>query len=287
MLRDPIPSTEDRSAKEPINLIYDGRPEDFLWVGFGSGSGTNLRECSKVCPPGLIFSDKPKADLFSLEDLADVPKESINGLDFCGSWKKAQGNPDAEAEYKRKSQDYNIAILELLQRYEDDLGKPFDLIVLGGYMRFVGDALLDTYKDKIINVHPADLNVLNPEKDRKFVGENAVYDAIKARQIKTRSSVIMVDGGVDHGEILVQGPEVSVWAEYLKASPEERESMLPKYAKLHQDRQKTASDWPAFTLALELIRDGRLALGTEKYWLDEWRAVYLDEKQLDYAGHRL
>ena len=46
-------------------LIYSGKQEDFLWVGFGSGSGTNLRECAKVVKPGLIFSDRPKAELLT------------------------------------------------------------------------------------------------------------------------------------------------------------------------------------------------------------------------------
>ena len=54
---------------EQIIPIYSGKPENFNWVGFGSGSGTNLRECAKIIKPKLIFSDKPKAKLLKLYEV--------------------------------------------------------------------------------------------------------------------------------------------------------------------------------------------------------------------------
>jgi len=36
---------------EQKHLIYTGKLEDFCWAGFGSGSGTNLRECAKIIKP--------------------------------------------------------------------------------------------------------------------------------------------------------------------------------------------------------------------------------------------
>jgi len=88
-------------TEEKITPIYSGKPNDFCWAGFGSGSGTNLRECAKVAPPKLIFSDRPGAKLLSLEELANVQQIVVDGYKACGSWKKAQGNPEAEAEYKK------------------------------------------------------------------------------------------------------------------------------------------------------------------------------------------
>src|SRR3989344_2328004 len=108
---------------EQINLIYDGKPEDFRWAGFGSGSGTNLRECARIIKPALIFSDRPKAKLLTLEAIADVPKIVINGFEACGSWKEAQGKPEKEEEYKKKSSIYNERILDELKKFEKDKGE--------------------------------------------------------------------------------------------------------------------------------------------------------------------
>lgn len=103
---------------EKINPIYSGKLEDFHWVGFGSGSGTNLRECTKVIKPSFIFSDRPKAKLLNLDELAGIPREVINGYQACGSWKNAQGNPELEGEYNRRSLKFNKNIVDSLHEFE-------------------------------------------------------------------------------------------------------------------------------------------------------------------------
>ena len=263
--------------------IYSGKPEDFLWAGFGSGSGTNLRECAKVVKPGLIFSDRPKAELLNLEELAGVPKLVLNGYKACGSWKKAMGNPALENLYKKSSIRYNKKIVKELKRFEEEKGKGIDLIVLGGYMRIVEDPLIEAYPDKIINVHPADLSILK-NNERVYIGEDAVYDAINAGEPKTRSSVILVDKGIDHGEILTMGSELEVSPDYLNLPAAEKESRIRQYADDHQGLQKEVSDWPALTLAVKLISEGRLALGIEKVYHDGWRAVYYDGWKFPETG---
>lgn len=270
---------------EKIIPIYAGKPEDFHWAGFGSGSGTNLRECAKIIKPSLIFSDKTKAKLLSLEELSSAAKVVYDGYSFCGSYKNSRGNWIAEAEFEKKSLEFNKEIVNMLHDYEDATGKGIDLIVLGGYMRLIKEPLLEAYADKIINVHPSDLpaNIrsdkrLDDKLQRLYIGDDAVYDALKFGQTETRSSVIMVDSGVDHGEILVQGPIVSVNETLLS------KSNLREFADYHQDIQKEKSDWPALTTALKLISEGRLALGTEKSHHGEWRRVYLDGEKLPYNG---
>ncbi|MDO8740884.1 MAG: formyltransferase family protein [Candidatus Woesearchaeota archaeon] len=280
---------------EKITPIYSGKYEDFNWVGFGSGSGTNLRECAKVIKPKLIFSDKENAGLLVLEELANVEKRFL---------KKEEGE---------KSIDYNKRILDLLKRYEKENDFAIDLIVLGGYMRLVKEPLLSCFKDKIINVHPADLSILDfsefsiprdsrdhfvkvyqyNEPRRKYIGDDAVYDAIKAGETKTRSSVIIVDGKPDHGEILAQGHVLPVDEEFLRLPVQERDALLRQYIdgtkekKGHQGRQKEISDWPALTTVLKMIAEGRIALGTKKTHYTEWRTVYADEKAVGYGGFQV
>ncbi len=267
--------------------IYSGNPKEFSWVGFGSGSGTNLAACAKVIKPVMVFSDKPSAKLFKLEELAGVEQKTIDGFGYCGGWQAAKGNPVKEEQYKERSVKYNELILETLKEFEEAQGKPIDLIVLGGYMRLVGDCILEAYKDKIINVHPADLSILNEKNERVFIGGDAVYDAIKAGQEQTRSSVIMVDSGMDHGEIITMGPEVRTWEEYTNGTKAEKEECLREYADGHQSLQKIRSDHPALTTAVDLIAQNKLALGKEKTFHNEWRTVYFGGRPLDYKGLEL
>jgi folate-dependent phosphoribosylglycinamide formyltransferase PurN len=299
---------------EKITPIYSGRLEDFVWAGFGSGSGTNLRECAKIIKPVAIFSDRKEPGLRKIPELnaPGIEKLFLSGIEACGRM-----NEQPEEVYLQRCRDYNARILDVLKKFEKDIGKAIDLIVLGGYMRFVMDPLLSEYKDKIINVHPAALEILilkDPSQPaggykRRFVGGNAVYDAIFAGETRTKSSVIMVDSGEDHGEILTQGPWLDVhqgWLkqfgdaadkpEYLKYlvnlcvenigedDPKKGRQLLQKG---HQNQQKEVSDWPALTEALKMIAAGRLALGTEPAFHGEWRRVYLDGKALPYEGHQV
>lgn len=274
---------------EKINPIYSGELEDFRWVGFGSGSGTNLRECAKIVKPAFIFSDRPNARLLNLEELAGVPREVINGYEACGSYRAAQGNPVSEDEYNERSLAFNIEITNLLHAFEKEQDAPFDLIVLGGYMRLLKGPLLSDYKDRIINVHPSSLPYLVDKGDssRGYIGGDAVHDAIKDKQMTTRSSVIMVDNGEDHGEILTQGPNVNVWHEYINGTQAEKDECLREYANAHQSFQKVRSDWSTLTTALKMIAEGRIALGTEKKHHGVWRTVYIDEKPMPYEGFQV
>ena len=120
---------------------------------FASGSGTNFEAIAQACADGklnakvvLMVCDKPgakvieRAQRFGIESLIFNPKDYAN---------KAA---------------YETLILNELQ------AKSVDLICLAGYMRIVGDTLLNAYPDKIINIHPS----LLPS----FRGAHAVEDAV-------------------------------------------------------------------------------------------------------------
>jgi len=218
-------------------------------------------------------------------------------------------------------------LVRKLAEAEDRQGKAFDLIVLAGYMKLVTQPLLDAYRDKIINVHPADLSVLNVvmsgnastadvevmkflasqshsglayefdplgsgsevvNVSRKYVGDNAVLDAINDGVYETRSTVILVDEGEDHGESLVTGPRVAVDRRHydndraMMGSEDYKISM----AELHQERQKYASDHPALTHALRLIANGIISIGESKQHFNEWRGIYLRNTNVTEADKK-
>mgnify|MGYP000040163105 FL=1 len=70
------------------------------------------------------------------------------------------------------------------------------MIVLAGYMRFIGKVLLEAYPKRIINIHPAYLP--------NFPGAHGIRDAYEAKVSFTGVTVHYVDEGVDTGEIIHQ-----------------------------------------------------------------------------------
>jgi folate-dependent phosphoribosylglycinamide formyltransferase PurN len=137
-----------------------------------------------------------------------------------------------------------------------------DAIALGGYMSYIT-------LDRCVNVHPADLSILTDDGKRRYVGDNAVRDAIIAGEKTLRSSTLWADEGVDTGPLLmVSGPmEVNL--------PEPLESLLNNKDKLikvideHQYRLKETGDWIIFPRTVEMIARGRFSL-------DKDRNVYVD-----------
>ncbi|KOY78425.1 Phosphoribosylglycinamide formyltransferase [Apilactobacillus kunkeei] len=74
--------------------------------------------------------------------------------------------------------------------------KGVQVIILAGYMRIVGETLLNAYPNKIINIHPA----LLPS----FPGKQGILDAYNAGVDKTGVTIHFVDSGIDSGQIIAQ-----------------------------------------------------------------------------------
>jgi phosphoribosylglycinamide formyltransferase-1 len=74
-----------------------------------------------------------------------------------------------------------------------------DLVVLGGYMRIVGSALVEKYRNRIINIHPS----LLP----KFGGKMnlSVHQAVlDAGEKETGMTIHIVEEDVDTGKVILQ-----------------------------------------------------------------------------------
>ena len=71
-----------------------------------------------------------------------------------------------------------------------------DLIVLAGYMRIIGQTLLDAYEGKIVNIHPALLPA--------FPGRDGITDALNYGVKIMGVTVHYVDAGIDTGKIIDQ-----------------------------------------------------------------------------------
>ena len=268
--------------------LYEKKQEKMHVVAFASGSGTNFREAvlaSRIPKSGfsidLLITDKERTNekRIGALDYADefhIPYRVFDGYRACGSWKKARESIEGISEYKRRSADFNHLLYFHVYAFEREQGFVFDLAVLTGYMRLFQGDLLRRFQNKAINIHPADLSVLKSDGRRKYIGENAVYDALIAGETKTRSSVIMVDSETDAGAILVSGPEL----EYIGERP-----ITQKSADEHQKKQKEWSDWPALRFALYGIAQEKFALYKMKFHEDGNPVAIYDGQELEYEGY--
>lgn len=243
-------------------------------VVFGSGSGTVLEaiirgqqkerksDGSPLFQVKALFTDR----VCRFHEIAKRERLPLVYHSFFQYLHEAGIQDRSHFEARKEFDAINV---EMLGQCASERGFEIDLIFLAGYMRLIHSPLLKAYKDKILNVHPADLTSRNKNGKRSYVGANSVYQALKAGETRTRSSVILIDEDADTGPILTSGP----WVPYTGDCP-----ITTKRAADHQEKQKALSDWPASVKTLGLISQGRLSI-------DQDRAVYLDGKKLPDCGY--
>jgi len=155
-------------------------PEKRTRLGvLASGSGTNLEAIAQAIEDGgvpaeiaLVISDKPGAFALERAERRGIPVKVIELSDY----------PDRPA--------FDRAILAALGV------AGVDLVVLAGYMKLVGDEIVDAFPGRIMNIHPALLPC--------FPGEQGVRDALEHAVKVTGVTVHFVDKGLDTGPIIAQ-----------------------------------------------------------------------------------
>ncbi|MFA4136102.1 MULTISPECIES: phosphoribosylglycinamide formyltransferase [unclassified Brevibacillus] len=149
---------------------------------FASGSGSNFEAIVQAVQDGrlagvevaLLVCDKPGAKV-----LERAERLGIDAFVF------------QPKEYADKAA-FEQEIVAQLQK------RDISLVVLAGYMRLVGDTLLSSYEEKIINLHPSLLPA--------FPGKDAVGQALAYGVKVTGVTVHLVDAGLDTGPIIAQIP---------------------------------------------------------------------------------
>jgi len=140
-----------------------------------SGAGTLLQA---LLDSGIrksivaVGSDQPEAPAFARARAGDVPTFVVPMADDREEW--------------------NRDVVEHLQAHEADL------VVTAGFMRVLGEPVIEAFKNRIINSHPA----LLPS----FPGAHAVRDAVESGVKVTGCTIHIVDEGVDTGPIVAQCP---------------------------------------------------------------------------------
>lgn len=146
---------------------------------FASGNGSNFEAIAKACADGtvegvvaLCVTDRPGAYVTERAARLGIPCVEFRPRDYA-----------SKADFET-----------MLLRHLDD--KEIDLICLAGYMRIVGDVLLEAYEGRILNIHPSLLPA--------FQGVDAVGQAM-AYGVKVYGvTVHYVDSTLDGGKIIAQ-----------------------------------------------------------------------------------
>lgn len=146
---------------------------------FASGNGSNLQAIIDAVKAGtikadlaLVFSDRAQAYALERARRAGIEVFHLDPKTF----------PDKSS--------FEKAIGKVLKE------KGIDFLVLAGYMRLLGETLLNAYPDKILNIHPALLPL--------FKGMTAIKDAYESKVKTTGVTVHFVDEKTDNGPIILQ-----------------------------------------------------------------------------------
>lgn len=144
-----------------------------------SGNGSNLQAIIDACESGkipakvaVVISNNPDAFGLKRAKRHKIPAVAIDHRAF------ADRNT------------YELEIVKVLQQHG------VELVCLAGYMRIVGEVLLQHYRGKMINIHPSLLPA--------FPGLHAQRQALEHGVLITGCTVHYVDEGCDTGPIIIQ-----------------------------------------------------------------------------------
>ena len=188
-----------------------------------SGGGTNLQAVLDAIDCGTITNAEVKVVISNNRNAYALERAGNHGIEaYCIS----------PADFKEREEFYE-ALLSKIDQYS------LDLIVLAGYLVAIPAAMIQKYRNRIINVHPS----LIPSFCGKGYYGLKVHEAALARGVKvTGATVHYVDEGMDTGPILLQ------------KAVEVREGDTPEAL---QRRVMEEAEWQILPQAIQLIANGQ------------------------------
>lgn len=143
----------------------------------------------------------------NFEALLVKKAENLLNVDFeylltnnskCGAVEKAKSH--GVKVYHVSSQTHPID--SEFEKFQLELSKSVNVIVLAGYMKKIPKGLLESFQGDIINIHPA---LLPSFGGKGFYGMNVHKAVVESGVRYTGATVHLVQGEYDRGPILAQG----------------------------------------------------------------------------------
>ena len=200
-----------------------------------SGGGTNLQAIIDSLEKGTITNAEIVTVISNNRNAYALERAKNHGIEgLCISPKDYE---DREA--------FHEALLAALEQ------RQVDLVVLAGYLVVIPERMIQTYRNRIINVHPS----LIPA----FCGTGyyglKVHEGVLKRGVKvTGATVHFVDEGTDTGPIILQ--------KAVKVEPDDTPKSL-------QRRVMEQAEWQLLPKAIDLIANGRVRVEDNKVYLQE------------------
>ena len=144
-----------------------------------SGEGTNFQE--------LI--DLSKSNKFDIDIKILITNNSDAGCILRAKKSNISYEIIKNSDYENKEH-FEEEIINTIKKYD------IELIVMAGWMKIMSSKFVNTFKNKIINIHPSLLPA--------FKGINAIKEAITNGSKITGCSVHFVDAEVDSGSLIMQ-----------------------------------------------------------------------------------
>ena len=149
-----------------------------------SHGGSNLQAIMDACEDGLLKAN-----------VAVVVSNNSRSLALQRARKAGVPAYHLSSNTHSDDGDLDLAIKDILKKYN------VDLIILAGYMKKIGPSVLRTFRNRVINSHPA----LLPNYGGKGMYGDRVHKAVvKAKSAETGISIHLVDEDYDHGAIISQ-----------------------------------------------------------------------------------
>ncbi len=189
-----------------------------------SGGGTNLQAIIDAVNNGKIQNTEIAVVISNKQNAYALERAANAGIDAVYLSPKDFSDREAFAD----------AMLDTLQKHE------IDLVVLAGYLVIVPARMIQTYHNRIINIHPS---LIPAHCGMGYYGLKVHESVLAAGNKVTGATVHFVDEEADHGPILLQ-KAVSV-----------QEGDTPE---ILQKRVMEEAEWNILPQAIDLIGAGKV-----------------------------
>ena len=150
-----------------------------------SGGGTNLQAIIDAVESGDVTNAKVTGVISNNKNAYALERAKNHGI---------QGICISPKEYASR-EEFNVKFLEAVNALEPDL------IVLAGFLVVIPPAMIEKYRNRIINIHPS---LIPSFCGTGFYGLK-VHEAALARGVKVVGATVhFVDEGTDTGPIILQ-----------------------------------------------------------------------------------
>lgn len=156
-----------------------------LQIGFlASGGGSNMQAIIDACRQGRV-DGAPRAVISNNSRSGALGRARQEGIPAYHLSGRTHPEPDS----------LDRAVVDALTSNE------VDIICLAGYMKLLGPRTIDTFRGRILNIHPA---LLPRHGGRGFYGHHVHEAVLAAGDRESGPTVHLVDERYDEGPVLAQ-----------------------------------------------------------------------------------